>query len=177
MPDVPTAQEAGAPAGFDVNAFVVLVAPKGLPAPVRAKINADMGRLLADPEVRARFDTFAFEPIWSPEEIARCRGQVQALRGAGRRRTSAWSDLSGRGRAAQIASPSRPPRHADPIRSSAILSGSSSLGAATPPLAATVAIFWWAASLLLKWLGPDSMIGGWLIFLGLGVSGSEWWAT
>lgn len=72
MPDVPTAQEAGAPAGFDVNAFVVLVAPKGLPAPVRAKINADMGRVLADPEIRARFDTFAFEPIsWSPEEIAR----------------------------------------------------------------------------------------------------------
>ena len=72
MPDVPTAQEAGAPAGFDVNAFVVLVAPKGLPAPVRAKINADMGRVLADPEVRARFDTFAFEPIsWPPEEIAR----------------------------------------------------------------------------------------------------------
>ena len=72
MPEVPTAQEAGAPAGFDVNAFVVLVAPKGLPAPVRAKINADMGRVLADPEVRARFDTFAFEPIsWPPEEIAR----------------------------------------------------------------------------------------------------------
>ena len=72
MPEVPTAQEAGAPAGFDVNAFVVLVAPKGLPAPVRAKINADMGRLLADPEIWARFDTFAFEPIsWSPEEIAR----------------------------------------------------------------------------------------------------------
>ena len=72
MPEVPTAQEAGAPAGFDVNAFVVLVAPKGLPAPVRAKINADMGRVLADPEIRARFDTFAFEPIsWSPEEIAR----------------------------------------------------------------------------------------------------------
>lgn len=72
LPDVPTAQEAGAPAGFDVNAFVVLVAPKGLPAPVRAKINADMGRVLADPEIRARFDTFAFEPIsWSPEEIAR----------------------------------------------------------------------------------------------------------
>lgn len=72
LPEVPTAQEAGAPAGFDVNAFVVLVAPKGLPAPVRAKINADMARVLADPEIRARFDTFAFEPIsWSPEEIAR----------------------------------------------------------------------------------------------------------
>ncbi len=71
LPEVPTAQEAGAPAGFDVNAFVVLVAPKGLPAAVRAKINADMARVLADPEIKARFDTFAFEPIsWSPEEIA-----------------------------------------------------------------------------------------------------------
>ena len=72
LPSSSGAYKAGAPAGFDVNAFVVLVAPKGLPAPVRAKINADMGRLLADPEIRARFDTFAFEPIsWSPEEIAR----------------------------------------------------------------------------------------------------------
>lgn len=72
MPDVPTAQEAGAPAGFDVNAFVVLVAPKGLPAPIRSKINADMANVIADPEIKARFDTFAFEPIsWSVEDIQR----------------------------------------------------------------------------------------------------------
>lgn len=44
---------------------------------------------------------------------------------------------------------------------------------ATLPLAATVAIFWWAASLLLRWFGPNSMIGGWMVALGLGVSGSE----
>jgi len=41
------------------------------------------------------------------------------------------------------------------------------------PLAATVAIFWWAASTLLRWLGPDSRIGSALVALGLGVSGSE----
>lgn len=41
------------------------------------------------------------------------------------------------------------------------------------PLAATVAIFWWLASLLLRWLGPDSLIGGGLVALGLGVTGSE----
>lgn len=41
------------------------------------------------------------------------------------------------------------------------------------PLAATVAVFWWAASLLLRWLGPDSAIGGLLRALGLGVSQSE----
>ena len=60
------------PAGLDVNAFVVLVAPKGLPAPVRTKVNADMAKVLADPEIKSRFDTFAFEPIsWSVEEITR----------------------------------------------------------------------------------------------------------
>jgi tripartite-type tricarboxylate transporter receptor subunit TctC len=72
MPDVPTVQEAGAPAGFDVNAFVVLVAPKGLPVALRNKINADVAKVIADPEIKARFDTFAFEPItWTPEDITR----------------------------------------------------------------------------------------------------------
>ncbi len=41
------------------------------------------------------------------------------------------------------------------------------------PLAATVAIFWWAAELLLLWLGPESTVGRGLIALGLGVTGSE----
>jgi hypothetical protein len=39
---------------------------------VKAKINADVAKVIADPEIRARFDTFAFEPLaWSPEEIER----------------------------------------------------------------------------------------------------------
>ena len=72
VPEVPTAAEAGGPKDFDVNAFVVLVAPKGLAPAVRAKVNADVAKVLTDPEIKSRFDTFAFEPIsWSPEEIAR----------------------------------------------------------------------------------------------------------
>ena len=70
MPDVPTVAEAGGPAGFEVNSFVSLVAPKGVPNDVKAKINADVLKVLADPEVKARYNTFAFETItWSPEEI------------------------------------------------------------------------------------------------------------
>ena len=70
MPDVPTVLEAGGPASFDVNSFVSLVAPKGLPNEIKAKINADVLKVLADPEVKARYNTFAFETItWSPEEI------------------------------------------------------------------------------------------------------------
>jgi len=72
MPDVPTVGEAGGPAGLDVNSFVVLVAPKGVPADVKAKINADVQKVLNDPEIKARFDNFAFEILnWSPEEIRR----------------------------------------------------------------------------------------------------------
>jgi tripartite-type tricarboxylate transporter receptor subunit TctC len=70
MPDVPTVAEAGGPKGLDVNSFVVLVSPKGLPADVSARINADVQKVLADPEVKARYNTFAFEALnWSPDEI------------------------------------------------------------------------------------------------------------
>ena len=41
------------------------------------------------------------------------------------------------------------------------------------PLAATVAVFWWALSLLAKWLGPGSRVGSVLASIGLGVTGSE----
>lgn len=70
MPNVPTVAEAGGPKGLDVNSFVVLVAPNGLPADVTARINADVQKVLTDPEIKVRYNTFAFEALnWSPEEI------------------------------------------------------------------------------------------------------------
>lgn len=70
MPNVPTVAESGGPKSLDVNSFVVLVAPKGLPADVSARINADVQKVLADPDVKARYNTFAFEALnWSPDEI------------------------------------------------------------------------------------------------------------
>jgi len=41
------------------------------------------------------------------------------------------------------------------------------------PLAATVFVFWWAMSLLWRWLGPGSAVGSVLSGIGLGMSGSE----
>jgi len=41
------------------------------------------------------------------------------------------------------------------------------------PLAATVAVFWWAASLVVRWLGPGSAVGSVMVQIGLGVTGSE----
>ena len=70
MPQVPTVGEAGGPKGLEVNSFVVLVAPKGISADVTAKINADVQKVLSDPEIKARFNTFAFEALnWSPDDI------------------------------------------------------------------------------------------------------------
>ena len=75
LPDVPTLAEAGGPAQVDVNSFVSLLAVKGVPAPVRAQIHADVLKVLQEPEVREKFNTFAFEPLsWSVEEIQRQAG-------------------------------------------------------------------------------------------------------
>jgi tripartite-type tricarboxylate transporter receptor subunit TctC len=70
MPEVPTMAEAGGPASLAVNSFVVLVAPRGLPVSVRDKIDADVRKALAEPDIKARFDTFSFENVgWGPDQI------------------------------------------------------------------------------------------------------------
>jgi tripartite-type tricarboxylate transporter receptor subunit TctC len=70
MPDVPTVGEAGGPNGLEVNSFVSLLSPKGIAKDVQEKIHADVLKVLADPEVKARYNTFAFETItWSADEI------------------------------------------------------------------------------------------------------------
>lgn len=70
MPDVPTVAEAGGPAKFEVSSFAVLLAPKGLPDALSQKINADVAQAIADPAIRARFETFAFDALnWSKAEI------------------------------------------------------------------------------------------------------------
>lgn len=72
MPDVPTVAESGGPADLDVNSFVVLLAPKGLPTDIRDRINAEVAKVVADPDIKKRLDGFAFQTIsWSPDEIRR----------------------------------------------------------------------------------------------------------
>jgi len=72
MPHVPTVAESGGPAALDVNSFVSLVAPQGIAPELRTKIHADVQKALADPELRERFASFAFEPLdWNAAEIER----------------------------------------------------------------------------------------------------------
>src|SRR5678815_5181351 len=59
---VPTVAEAGGPAGFEVKAWVALFVPHGTPPVVVAKINQDVAKVLAEPDVKERFAGFGFEP-------------------------------------------------------------------------------------------------------------------
>ncbi|MGE0314525.1 MAG: Bug family tripartite tricarboxylate transporter substrate binding protein [Lautropia sp.] len=62
LPDVPTMEEAGFPKFFVVS-WNGLAAPAGTPAPIVERLNAEVNKVLADPEVRKKMETLGAEPI------------------------------------------------------------------------------------------------------------------
>ena len=61
VPDVPTIAESGVP-GFAVTAWIGLFAPAGTPQPIIARLNAEVAKALAKPEVRDRALKANMEP-------------------------------------------------------------------------------------------------------------------
>lgn len=55
LPDVPTVAESGL-AGYDFTAWYMLLAPSGTPAPILAKLNEDLRRVAAMPDVRSKIE-------------------------------------------------------------------------------------------------------------------------
>jgi tripartite-type tricarboxylate transporter receptor subunit TctC len=55
LPDVPTIAEAGVP-GYSGTSWFTLAAPASMPAALVDKLNKDVARILASPEVVARYD-------------------------------------------------------------------------------------------------------------------------
>jgi tripartite-type tricarboxylate transporter receptor subunit TctC len=53
LPDVPTIAEAGVP-GYEATSWFGMFAPAGTPAPVLAKLNGALVKVLADPEVKKK---------------------------------------------------------------------------------------------------------------------------
>ena len=53
LPDVPTTSELGHPK-LQSSTWFALLAPKGTPAPILDRVNAEVNTLLKDPEVRKR---------------------------------------------------------------------------------------------------------------------------
>jgi len=69
-PDVPTVAESGL-SGFDVDLWIGIYAPAGLPAPVLARLNSEINKVLKHPELQAAFAKIGIEPRGtSPEEAA-----------------------------------------------------------------------------------------------------------
>jgi tripartite-type tricarboxylate transporter receptor subunit TctC len=64
LPGVPTMAEAGFPA-FEVSSWQGLLAPAGTPPAIVAKLQREIARILALPEVRQRFAAVAAEPVAS----------------------------------------------------------------------------------------------------------------
>ena len=70
-PEIPAAGEAGAP-GFDAPFYLVLFAPKGMPAEIMARMNAEVSKALAAPEVKERAAKLDVTTLGgSPEDAAK----------------------------------------------------------------------------------------------------------
>jgi tripartite-type tricarboxylate transporter receptor subunit TctC len=71
LPDVPTLEEAGF-SGFDGVQWYGIVGPANLPAPVVERLNGEINKALATPELRARLAGEALDPMpMSPAEFGR----------------------------------------------------------------------------------------------------------
>lgn len=60
FPDVPTLAEQGYP--LAAGGYIVLSAPAGLPSPIAERLNAEVNKVLALPEVRQRILDIGYEP-------------------------------------------------------------------------------------------------------------------
>jgi tripartite-type tricarboxylate transporter receptor subunit TctC len=70
FPDVPTMSESGLP-GFEFNSWFTLMAPARTPKPIIARLNEEVMKALADPDVRERLNAQGLTVRGSsPEELA-----------------------------------------------------------------------------------------------------------
>lgn len=68
-PEVPTVAESGVP-GYSMNTWYGAVMPAGTPAPIVAKLNAEINRILKMPDIRERFAALGADPVGgSPEQF------------------------------------------------------------------------------------------------------------
>jgi tripartite-type tricarboxylate transporter receptor subunit TctC len=70
LPDVPTFIESGVP-GFVVASWTGILAPAGTPKPIVDRLQREIAAVLADPEVKARYEVLGIEPVGNtPEQFA-----------------------------------------------------------------------------------------------------------
>ncbi len=65
LPNVPTVAESGYP-GMDTSTWIALVAPRGLPPEVHAKLEKALADTIADPDTRKKLTDNGIEPSFAP---------------------------------------------------------------------------------------------------------------
>ena len=77
LPDVPTIAESGVP-GFDVATWYGVWAPAGTPGDIVGKLQAEIAKVLQQPEIREKYADLGAEPVGStPEQFdAYCRSEL-----------------------------------------------------------------------------------------------------
>jgi tripartite-type tricarboxylate transporter receptor subunit TctC len=83
FPNVPTIGESGGPAGFEVSGWTTIAAPRGLPKAITDKIQRDIEKALAEPDVRDKFASFAYEPFTLNREQLNAYIQAESTRFGG----------------------------------------------------------------------------------------------
>jgi tripartite-type tricarboxylate transporter receptor subunit TctC len=63
-PEIPTVAESGM-TGFEFVSWYGLWAPKGLPPEIVTKLQAEVAKIVAEPEVKKRLETLGFDPVGS----------------------------------------------------------------------------------------------------------------
>lgn len=63
QPDVPTIAEIGGPAGYVVESWSGILAPRGTPPEILRRIGADIAAALKEPELVERFRNLGIEPV------------------------------------------------------------------------------------------------------------------
>ncbi|HKH29315.1 MAG TPA: tripartite tricarboxylate transporter substrate binding protein [Sphingomicrobium sp.] len=63
LPDVPTVAESGFP-GFEFDSWLAVVAPRGLPADVKTRLDKALADTMADPELREKLIANGLEPTY-----------------------------------------------------------------------------------------------------------------
>ncbi|WP_420995313.1 Bug family tripartite tricarboxylate transporter substrate binding protein [Cupriavidus sp. 30B13] len=70
LPEVPTMQEAGIQ-GLNFNSWAGLLAPAGTPKEIVARLNQEVVRIVAEPDIKARLAAIDYEAVGStPEQFA-----------------------------------------------------------------------------------------------------------
>ena len=86
LPDVPTVAESGFP-GFAADSWLAVVAPRGLPAEAKARLQKALADTIADAEVRSRLIASGLEPAYAPADavLARIEDELPRMRAIAQR--------------------------------------------------------------------------------------------